>query len=391
MTQLVSMSNLLKNQLEHLEQSEILRPNFLGVNDDLSAIGRWLDEFKLSEHTHRVYEKESLRFLYWLSVEKKMRLNDVRKQDVHDYRVFLMDPQPADFWCAPLGDRRNSRVGQWKPFSGPLKLRSIQTAMTVLNGLFQYLTDAQYLQANPFALIKQRLVERFDLEARKIDIIERMISKEEYDLLLQSLETVAIEEGRTKIWCERSSFIIKVLAYLGLRVSELVDHSWSDFICQGGKWWLVVLGKGKKLARVPVNDECLDVINHYREVIGLSSLNTISLTTDPIICKLSKKNDPLIHDGLTERAVHLLLKEVAQFAKKLTNNVQLHEKYDKFSPHWLRHFCASMQAQADIPFEFIKAHHRHSKDETTRLYMHHEDDQRHDWAQQLTLRPKNIK
>jgi integrase len=170
-----------------------------------------------------------------------------------------------------------------------------------------------------------------------------------------------------------------------LRVGELVHHQWSDFLCLQNRWWLTILGKGNKLARVPVNQECLILINHYRQTLGLDALATQTLTSDPIICKLNKNNIPMIHEGVTERSIHLILKEVASYAAEQTTDVFLQEKLKRFSPHWLRHFSASMQAQSAIPFEFIKAHHRHSKDETTRLYIHHEDHTRHDWAEHLSL------
>jgi integrase len=303
--------------------------------------------------------------------------------------MFLMDPQPAEFWCTPLGERRNSRQNeQWKPFSGPLKLRSIQAAMTILNGMFLYLSEARYLSSNPFALIKQKLVEKFDLEARKIDVLERMLSKEEFDFLIESLDLLLKEERKAPAWVDRAHFIFYLLAYLGLRVGELVSLSWTDFILLDGRWWLTVLGKGKKLARVPVNDRCIVLVNDYRSSLGWTALNKDKLTPDPLICKLSKINIPLINESVTERSIHLILKEVANFAAERCPDHALKEKFKRFSPHWLRHFSASMQAQADIPFEFIKAHHRHTKDETTRLYIHHEDHTRHDWSQQLDLGKK---
>jgi integrase len=387
----MTVSSIVQEHWASLPQKERgEQKNLLNVQDDISAMHRWLEEFRLSIHTHRAYEKESLRFLYWLYVAKKITLQQVRKQDIHDYRLFLMDPQPADFWCAPLGDRRNSRKKeQWRPFSGPLKLRSIQAAMTILKGMLSYLVEAQYLSSNPFALIKQRLVEKFDVESRKIDIIERMLSKEEFDLLIQAIDVMKLEQIKAPAWIERSYFIFYMLAYLGLRVGELVHHQWSDFLLMNGRWWLTILGKGKKLARVPINDRCLVVINDYRASLALPALTKESLTPDPIICKLNKNNSPLIHESVSERSIHLIMKDVALFAATRTQVSTVQEKFKRFSPHWLRHFSASMQAQADIPFEFIKAHHRHSKDETTRLYIHHEDETRHDWSQQLDLSKKS--
>jgi hypothetical protein len=105
-----------------------------------------------------------------------------------------------------------------------------------------------------------------------------------------------------------------------------------------------------------------------------------------LLCRFDKTYQPSQQAPLTERAVHLLCKECAQEASALTQDNYIKEKMSRFSPHWLRHFSASIQAKNDVPFEFIKAHHRHAKDETTRLYIHHEDQIRHDWSQKITLR-----
>ena len=63
--------------------------NLLGAKSDLEAVMNWLEEFKHSKHTYRAYEKESLRFLYWLGVEHKIPLSDVRKNHIHQYRTLL--------------------------------------------------------------------------------------------------------------------------------------------------------------------------------------------------------------------------------------------------------------------------------------------------------------
>lgn len=47
------------------------------------------------------------------------------------------------------------------------------------------------------------------------------------------------------------------------------------------------------------------------------------------------------------------------------------------SPHWLRHTAATHQADAGSDLRFIQKNLRHASLETTSLYLHAEDDERH--------------
>lgn len=376
-------SIVLPATLDGLIQSPPTTSNLLNVHHDRDALKSWLSEFQNSPNTYRAYEKEGLRFLYWLHIEYQCTFAEVRKNHIHAYRVFLMNPQPAEFWCTPHKDRKNSRKQQqWRPFSGPLGLRSIQTAMTILSGLFEYLRDAAYVPANPFSLIKQKVVETFDLEERKIQMMERILTLSEFQLLYNALYSDNATERYSPSWIARSRFILLFMGYLGLRVSEFVNAKWDNFIYRENCWWIIVTGKGRKTARVPVNNHCLDAINQYRAAFDLPMLSLESLNNDPICFSFLPSGQPVFEKPLTQRSVHMICRAIADLA---IQNGATSSAFEHFSPHWLRHFSASMQAQSDIPFAMIKAHHRHSKDETTRIYLHHDDKIRHDWSQKYQI------
>ncbi|HNY46650.1 MAG TPA: site-specific integrase, partial [Casimicrobium sp.] len=55
------------------------------------------------------------------------------------------------------------------------------------------------------------------------------------------------------------------------------------------------------------------------------------------------------------------------------------------STHWLRHTAATHQADAGTDLRFIQKNLRHASLETTALYLHAEDDRRH----QATTIPKS--
>jgi hypothetical protein len=61
------------------------------------------------------------------------------------------------------------------------------------------------------------------------------------------------------------------------------------------------------------------------------------------------------------------------------------KKLKKLSPHWLRHLFASHQDKAGIPATIIKANMRHGSIHTTQLYLHAEDNLRHQAVQKISM------
>ena len=219
-----------------------------------------------------------------------------------------------------------------------------------------------------------------NIHEQKIELQERILSLDEFTLIIQTLERMEKENIESLLWCKRARFILFFLAFTGLRVSELEKARWLDMQQIQGQWWLKVIGKGNKLARVPLNTECLEVVASYQQSFT-SQINP----QDPLVCQINKNGDFLNDKKLSSRSVNFIFKKIISYLYLQTDNKILCQKLKKFSPHWLRHFSASQQALADIPIHFIKAHHRHSKEDTTRLYVHHESSHAHKESEKLDL------
>ena len=376
----VVLASTIQKTLSQFNQQLGTTSNLVGAQSDIEAIMSWLEEFEDSPHTHRTYQKESLRFLMWSYQSLNLTLIELKKQDIHKYREFLTNPQPRSLWCQPLEIQIGNKK-QWQPFKGPLSENSIKISMTILSGLFSYLHHAQYLPANPFKLIKKKSVLfQANIQEQQIELQERILSLDEFVLILGTLEQMEKEEIESSKWCSRARFILLFLAFTGLRVSELENAKWKDLQQIQGHWWLKVLGKGSKLARVPINTECLEIIENYQR--DISHTPNIEET---LICQLNRKGVFVTDKKLSSRSMNFIFKKIINHIDLKTNDNLLIQKLQKFSPHWLRHFSASQQALANIPLHFIKAHHRHSKEDTTRLYVHHESSQAHKESEKLNL------
>ena len=366
--------NTLETNHDHT-QSQIQAKN------DYQAIQCWLNEYQHKATTLRTYQKEAERFLLWCMIQKRKPLFQINRDDIEQYSDFLDNPAPKELWCGKKNGRGQKRgSASWRPFTGPLNTATKMTALSILESLFTYLTDARYLSFNPFSLIRKRKFNRNHQEV-VFKIQERILEIDEWHSLLDTLKNLPDEQLNEKHEKQRLQFLVTVLYFLGLRINELATHSWNAFRKIDDKWWFYVLGKGDKLAKIPVNDTLLRAIIEYRAFLKLPPLPKIDDVT-PIVSTMDNLQKPI-----SARHMNKLLKKLAlATAKKYLHQPEKANKLKKFSAHWLRHLSASMQDRAGISFKHIRSNLRHENDDTTRLYVHAMDDERHDDMQKLQFR-----
>lgn len=345
---------------------------------DYEAISRWLSEYQHKKTTFRAYQKESERFMLWIILQLKKELKAVTRDDFDAYFQFIQDPQPASIWCAPKGGRSRSRGDvNWRPFVGPLSPSAQRLCIAALNSMMSYLVDSRYLDFNPLILMRRKSKLSGSPSSKKIDIQARILEDNEWHAVLEALDEYPDSTPKDLDEKMRLTFLIKVLYFLGVRISELQAHRWNSFRQVEGNWWFVVLGKGNKLAKIPVNDPLLDSIQTFRKHLKMDP-NPSHSDERPIIPAWKHSN------GLSSRHMGNLIKELGvRASSKFDKNSLSHSKLKAFSPHWIRHLSASHQDRAGVSFKHIKENHRHAADETTRLYVHAMDDERHSDMQKL--------
>jgi integrase len=89
--------------------------------------------------------------------------------------------------------------------------------------------------------------------------------------------------------------------------------------------------------------------------------------------------------GLSARRVNQLLKVLtAQAAIPFAaTQPEKAERLQRFSAHWLRHLFCSMQGRAEIKKLHIKQNAGHRSEQTTELYLHAFDNERHEEMEKL--------
>lgn len=366
----------LQQQRDHISPQCRIR-----ARNDIEALERWLDEYFDKATTYRSYKKEGERFLVWCTVLQKTNLRALDREDVEAYVAFLKDPKPQEIWCGPKGGRKKNTPEQaWYPFTGPLSQSALSTALAILNSLMNYLVLARYAEANPFALVrkKPRLKDKF--ASQNLTVAERILDEREWSAILETLDALPEHTDDLKRRKLRLRFLVGILFFLGLRIDELANATWANFRKVQQRWWFFVRGKGDRVGKIPVNQQLLHGVMSFRHAQGLSPLPRED-ETGSLIPSFTAPNH-----GLCARQMSNLIKELAQKAALLfVGEPLIQRKIMKFSPHWLRHLSASKQDLVGISFTNIRQNLRHQNEQTTRLYVHAYDEERHKEMEKLTF------
>lgn len=337
----------------------------IAADTDVDAIRLWLAEYASSPHTFRNYRKEVLRLLLWATQGLGKPLSSLNREDLLAYEHFLANPSGE--WIDPSLPRRGS---DRRLFEGPLSPRSVRQAMGILSGLFGYLVSAGYFAGNPLALRRQRSGAKNCRRAT----VERYLDHALWQSVLSFIDTMPQSTHRERQHYERVRWLFRLLYGASLRSSEAAQAKSSDLAQRRGKWWLHVVGKGGAEGDVPVSDALIADLARYRQFHGLPATPT-SLESTPLVMSIAGRIDQL----LTPTAIYLVVKEVFRRAAAAldTDDPASADTLRRASTHWLRHTSATHQADAGNDIRFIQKNLRHASIETTAIYLHAEDDQRH--------------
>ncbi|ENH6338203.1 tyrosine-type recombinase/integrase [Burkholderia vietnamiensis] len=350
----------------------------IAADDDLAAVRAWLARVADTKTTFENYRKEAERLLLWSIVQLGKPLSSLTHEDLLGYQRFLADPQPRDRWVA-AGRKFARDDPRWRPFHGPLAASSQRQAMVILNALFSWLVGAGYLAGNPLSLSRQRARRA----APRVTRFLELDLWQEVKLYINSLPRDTDRE-RARYW--RARWLFTLLYLGGLRISEVSGNTMGDFFCRrdaGGheRWWLEITGKGDKARLVPASTEMMIELGHYRSECGLPVLPAGHEDT-PLVLPLGQSTMPL-----TRAALHTIVKGIfAGAAEKLRMRGEEYAaraaQLERASAHWLRHSAGSHMADCDVDLRMIRDNLGHVSLTTTSLYLHADDDDRHQKTEQ---------
>ena len=358
--------------------------SLLSAHNDLSAIEAWLSKCKPGGHTRRSYRKEAERFVLWAIVEKQKPVSSLTVEDCIDYRDFLWDlgrVTPA-VWTKKFKVEQGRWLGQrgtprwssfWRPFEGPLTESSQKTALVIIQGLCQWLTDQHYLHGNPFKSVGKLARSSYQLA------VTRALTNAEWTAIKTYLGRMDSDPRYYRL-----RFIL-VLAYsTGARLSELVAMKKKDLKPFNRDddaeqhWEIRVTGKGGVTRDVQLHLFVMNEIRGYFRQRGHASFEAAPPQT-PLIAGLEI-------DPATQRADQVLsasrLYDVLKgFFGEVANTLppsqrDMADRLKKASTHWLRHTFATHFLQTGGELAILRDLLGHKSLSTTSVYVTTERDNR---------------
>ncbi|MBB5413402.1 site-specific recombinase XerD [Paraburkholderia sp. HC6.4b] len=280
--------------------------NTLSALNDASAVAAFIrDRTAASNHTRRSYLVEIRRLIRWCEPRGVGPLSDLTREVLLDYQEHL------------------SR-------DTPLVQGSREHAMSVIQSLFSYLLKTGYLTVNP----------AFDLRSGHRDtqgfdpgrILPAGAARACDDWLRAQLSATAKTPQQ---W--RRATIFAVYRFTGVRLDELASRDgYPRLRVECGDWTLTVLGKGRKPRSIPLPDDCVAFLKHYRRARGLSPEQS---TDDDASLFYGRRGGKLGTSGLYREVKAAFLDILS-----LNAHANLADKLalQRASTHWLRHFFAKV-------------------------------------------------
>ena len=348
---------------------------------DIEALRAWLVRYIDSPRTYANYRKEAERLLLWAVLERRKDLSSLSLEDFLAYRLFLADPQPAQRWVVQGRSRPPRHHVAWRPFAGPLSESSRNQAVLILNSLFSWLVQAGYLAGNPLALSHQGRRTRKSAAPQ-----QRYLSRQQWRWVQDYIQSLP-EDSQTELrYKARVRWLFSILYGGALRISELVQARMADVHERAdagatAQWWLHIHGKGDKWRRVPLTQELFSELRRYREVHGLNGLPQ-ALEPSPLLMSAGASDK-----HLSRAMAHVLVKQVFQGSADRLRTLHPDQEsqarvLEHASAHWLRHSAGSHLADQGVDLRIIRDTLGHESIATTNIYLHTDDDHRHQALEQ---------
>jgi integrase/recombinase XerD len=350
----------------------------IAADDDRSAVLAWLARYVDTPATLASYRKEAERLLLWCLHQRGLAMSSLTHEDLLMYEHFLADPQPAERWVMTVRQRPGRDSPHWRPFAGPLSSASQRHALSIINAMFSWLVEAGYLAGNPLSLGRRK---------RRVgpQQTNRFLPHELWDEVKATIEAMPTDTAREQAHAARCRWLFSLLYVGGLRISEVTFSSMGDFYNQRDRagverWWLGITGKGDKERTVPATAELMAELMTYRKANGLSAL-PVNGEARALVLPIIGKEKPLARS-----AVHEVVKGVMRAtANRLRDRGQKWEaaaaQIEVASTHWLRHTAGTHMTDAGLDVKAVRDNFGHATISTTSIYVHSEDDSRHDATQ----------
>ena len=275
----------------------------------------------LSENTILSYKYTFRLLLNYLILEKGIRAEKLCFQCLdYDTLTGFLDWLENDRGCAV--STRNQRLAALSAFAVYAGNRNMDAASV-------FMTSVKKIPAK-----------------RTMEKPRTIFTMEEVALLLR------LPDVKTVIG-KRDHAILNLMYASGARSQEICDLRVRDVIFQKEMTRLILTGKGNKARRIIIAKPCAEILKRYLE------WRNISRELDHYVFSSQT------HEHMTLSCVEEIYKKYIRRAKELYPTMFLEPRY---TPHTMRHTCATHMLEAGVPIMAIKNFLGHSSVMTTECY-----------------------
>jgi len=171
--------------------------------------------------------------------------------------------------------------------------------------------------------------------------------------MLRSVCNVKTNKGK------RDLAILDAMLYLGLRAEEVAHLQLSGFRQDGGRWWVVLTGKGRKTRRLKLHDKFFKSLKAWLDAVGLALGEG-----DECVFLSVNKGDNITGNCLSANVIGRLVSEYGYAAKLAPATGR-----NRLSPHDLRRTCARNAYENGASLLLVQAMLGHSDPTTTARYI----------------------
>jgi integrase len=323
--------------------------SMLTATTDLEAVQSWIQTHAGSAATVKSFWREARVFMLWLQRERhNMAFRDVRVEDCLAFRAFTENiPQT---WISR--ERASPGKPGWAPFRGQLSQISQHHLLNIVSALFAYLKLANHIPNNPWPLIKTRTA----MKKTAVNSVDtRAMSEDAQNEIERFIEAQPPSPAR-----ERMLFLVRFLAGVGLRSSEILVARLGDLRFASGGYVLQVIGKGGKPRVAAIPPVAMAALLNYLSARGLPGIEQAPADA-PLLANLKDPMEPIGYQALYLTVRAWLRKAIS--ASALTSAER--QSLAGASSHWLRHTFATRAIERAVPMEVVQAQLGHANLSTT--------------------------
>lgn len=213
--------------------------------------------------------------------------------------------------------------------------------LTILSAFAAYAQNRDFDAASVFMNSVQKI------PSKRTQSRPRTIFTMEEVAVLLRLPDSSTDIGR------RNQMILNLMYASGARAQEICDLRVRDVQFQRNLTRLTLVGKGNKARRIVIAKSCAETLKHYLDWRGISrDLNRHVFSSQT-------------HEHMTVSCIEEIYKKYVAAAREQYPGMFLQPKY---TPHTMRHTCATHMLEAGVPLLAIKNFLGHVSVATTERY-----------------------